>query len=95
APNGTLTNGIRWPIFTSTDQKYLTLNTNTPEVLTKLRAQQCRFWKHFFPKVVEMTGNIDEAEREWKAGFHRWNNYMSDWKNQFNDYTSKKELCSL
>ena len=37
------------------------------------------------------TGNIDEAEREWKAGFHRWNNYMMDWKNQFNDYTSKKE----
>ncbi|NWI43982.1 CHLE Cholinesterase, partial [Picathartes gymnocephalus] len=94
APNGTLTNGITWPAFTSTDQKYLTLNTNTSEVLTKLRAQQCRFWKHFFPKVVEMTGNIDEAEREWKAGFHRWNNYMSDWKNQFNDYTSKKELCS-
>lgn len=57
APNGTLTNGIRWPIFTSTEQKYLTLNTNTSVVLTKLRAQQCRFWKHFFPKVVEMTGN--------------------------------------
>ncbi|XP_027751936.1 cholinesterase [Empidonax traillii] len=95
APNGTLINGVRWPTFTSTEQKYLTLNTSTPEILTKLRAQQCRFWKYFFPKVVEMTGNIDEAEREWKAGFHRWNNYMSDWKNQFNDYTSKKELCKL
>uniref|UniRef100_A0A8B9Z1P6 Acetylcholinesterase tetramerisation domain-containing protein n=1 Tax=Buteo japonicus TaxID=224669 RepID=A0A8B9Z1P6_9AVES len=34
------------------------------------------------------------SEREWKAGFHRWNNYMSDWKNQFNDYTSKKERCA-
>lgn len=40
------------------------------------------------------TGNIDEAEQEWKAGFHRWNNYMMDWKNQFNDYTSKKESCA-
>ncbi|XP_032553819.1 cholinesterase [Chiroxiphia lanceolata] len=95
APNGTLIDGIRWPAFTSTEQKYLTLNTSIPEILTKLRAQQCRFWKYFFPKVLEMTGNIDEAEREWKAGFHRWNNYMSDWKNQFNDYTSKKELCKL
>ncbi|KAM3669093.1 cholinesterase isoform 2-T4 [Ammospiza maritima maritima] len=95
SPNGTPTNGIKWPLFTSADQKYLTLNSNTSEVLTKPRAQHCRFWKHFFPKVMEMTGNIDEAEREWKAGFHRWNNYMSDWKNQFNDYTSKKELCSL
>ncbi|NXK88245.1 CHLE Cholinesterase, partial [Formicarius rufipectus] len=93
APNGTLTDGIRWPVFTSAEQKYLTLSTSAPEIRTKLRAQHCRFWKHFFPKVVELTGNIDEAEREWKAGFHRWNNYMSDWKNQFNDYTSKKELC--
>lgn len=40
------------------------------------------------------TGNIDEAEREWRAGFYRWNNYMTDWKNQFNDYTSKKESCA-
>lgn len=40
------------------------------------------------------TGSIDEAEREWKAGFHRWNNYLMDWKNQFNDYTSKKESCA-
>lgn len=39
------------------------------------------------------TGNIDETEQEWKAGFHRWSNYMMDWKNQFNDYTSKKESC--
>ncbi|XP_052542096.1 cholinesterase isoform X6 [Tympanuchus pallidicinctus] len=93
-PNGTLINGTRWPVFTSTEQKYLTLNTDASEVLTKLRAQQCRFWNIFFPKVLEMTGNIDEAEREWKAGFHRWNNYMSDWKNQFNDYTSKKERCA-
>ncbi|XP_052659851.1 cholinesterase isoform X2 [Harpia harpyja] len=54
-PNGTLINGTRWPVFTSTEQKYLTLNTNTSEILTKLRAQQCRFWNIFFPKVLEMT----------------------------------------
>lgn len=57
APNGTPTDGIKWPVFTSADQKYLTLSTNTSEVLTKPRAQHCRFWKHFFPKVMEMTGN--------------------------------------
>lgn len=55
-PNGTLVNGTRWPVFTSTEQKYLTLNTDTPEILTKLRAQQCRFWNTFYPKVLEMTG---------------------------------------
>lgn len=40
------------------------------------------------------TGNIDEAEQEWKAGFHRWNSYMMDWKSHFNDYTSRKESCA-
>ncbi|XP_064009341.1 cholinesterase isoform X1 [Pogoniulus pusillus] len=94
APNGTLISGGQWPAFTSTQQQCLTLNTSAPEVLTKLRAQHCRFWSTFYPKILELTGNIDEAEREWKAGFRRWNNYMSDWKNQFNDYTSKKERCA-
>ncbi|XP_045153484.1 cholinesterase isoform X2 [Echinops telfairi] len=93
-PNGIQNNGTRWPVFKSTEQKYLTLNTESSRISTKLRAQQCRFWTLFFPKILEMTGNIDEAEQEWKAGFHRWNNYMMDWKNQFNDYTSQKESCA-
>lgn len=45
-----------WPVFTSTEQKYLTLNTEKPRINSKLRAPQCRFWKQFFPKVLEMTG---------------------------------------
>ncbi|KAM7331306.1 hypothetical protein ACRRTK_010495 [Alexandromys fortis] len=92
-PNGIQNDSTMWPVFTSTEQKYLTLNTEKPRINSKLRAPQCRFWKQFFPKVLEMTGNIDETEQEWKAGFHRWSNYMMDWKNQFNDYTSKKESC--
>ncbi|XP_053455875.1 cholinesterase isoform X1 [Nycticebus coucang] len=92
-PNGMQNNSTRWPVFKSPEYKYLTLNTESSRIFTKLRAQQCRFWTLFFPKVLEMTGNIDEAEQEWKAGFHRWSNYMMDWKNQFNDYTSKKESC--
>ncbi|KAM6225057.1 cholinesterase [Rhynchocyon petersi] len=93
-PNGAQNNGTRWPVFKSPEQKYLSLDTESSRIYTKLRAQQCRFWTLFFPKVLEMTGSIDEAEQEWKAGFHRWNNYMMDWKNQFNDYTSKKEICA-
>ncbi|XP_054436278.1 cholinesterase isoform X2 [Pteronotus mesoamericanus] len=93
-PDGTQNSSTRWPVFKSTEQKYLTLSTESPKVYAKLRAQQCRFWTLFFPKVLEITGNIDEAEQEWKAGFHRWSNYMMDWKNQFNDYTSKKESCA-
>ncbi|KAF6117570.1 butyrylcholinesterase [Phyllostomus discolor] len=93
-PDGTQNSSTSWPVFKSTEQKYLTLNTESPKVFTKLRDQQCRFWTLFFPKVLEITRNIDEAEQEWKAGFHRWSNYMVDWKNQFNDYTSKKESCT-
>lgn len=92
-PNGTQSNSTMWPVFTSTEQKYLTLNIEKPRINSKLRAPQCQFWKLFFPKVLEMTGNIDETEQEWKAGLHRWSNYMMDWRNQFNDYTSKKESC--
>ncbi|KAM5291822.1 LOW QUALITY PROTEIN: cholinesterase [Ctenodactylus gundi] len=94
-PNGTQSNSTGWPVFKSTEQKYLTLNTESPGIYTKPRAQQCGFWTLFFPKVLEMTGNIDEAEEAWKAGVRRWNNYMMDWKSQFNDYTSKKESCSV
>ncbi|XP_056663285.1 cholinesterase isoform X1 [Monodelphis domestica] len=93
-PNGTQNNATRWPVFGNIEQKYVTLNTESPKTFAKLRAQQCRFWKTFFPKVLEMSGNIDEAEREWKAGFRRWNSYMMDWRNQFNDYTSKRENCA-
>ncbi|XP_034294938.1 cholinesterase [Pantherophis guttatus] len=93
-PNGNQINGTRWPVFTTTEQNYLALSTNAATIQTKLRAQTCRFWNILFPKVLEMTENIDEAEREWKAGFLRWNNYMMDWKNQFNDYTSKRQSCT-
>ena len=55
-PNGTQNNSTRWPVFKSNEQKYFTLNTESPKVNTKLRAQQCRFWTLFFPKVLEITG---------------------------------------
>ncbi|XP_015677101.1 cholinesterase [Protobothrops mucrosquamatus] len=93
-PNGSQINGIRWPIFTTAEQNYLALSTNAAKIQTKLRAQTCRFWNILFPKVLEMTENIDEAEQKWKAGFLRWNNYMMDWKNQFNDYTSNRQSCT-
>ncbi|KAL6093803.1 hypothetical protein STEG23_028579 [Scotinomys teguina] len=54
-PNGNQSNSTMWPVFTSTEQKYLTLNTEKPRIKSKLRAPQCQFWKLFFPKVLEMT----------------------------------------
>ncbi|XP_041420836.1 cholinesterase-like isoform X1 [Xenopus laevis] len=92
-PNGAQPLENRWPVFTLDEQHYLMLGTEDSNTNRKMRAKQCRFWNKFYPKVLQITGNIDEVERQWKAEFHRWNNYMMDWKNQFNDYSSKKGSC--
>ncbi|XP_063298682.1 cholinesterase [Pelobates fuscus] len=93
-PNGAQSQENRWPVFTLDEQSYLILDTEDSKTDRKMRAKQCRFWNKFYPKVLQITGNIDEVEQQWKAEFHRWNNYMMDWKNQFNDYSSKKESCA-
>ncbi|KAM4772572.1 cholinesterase [Rhinophrynus dorsalis] len=93
-PNGAQSQENRWPIFTLDEQHYLMLDTEDSKTNRKMRAKQCRFWNKFYPKVLQLTGNIDEVEQQWKAEFHRWNNYMMDWKNQFNDYSSKTEGCA-
>ncbi|XP_053566085.1 cholinesterase [Bombina bombina] len=93
-PNGAQSLENRWPVFTLNEQQYLILDAEDSKTSRKMRAKQCRFWSKFYPKVLQITGNIDEVERQWKAEFHRWNNYMMDWKNQFNDYSSKKESCA-
>lgn len=43
--------------------------------------------------VFVFSGNIDEAERQWKVEFHRWSSYMMHWKSQFDHY-SKQERCT-
>ncbi|XP_036441524.1 cholinesterase-like [Colossoma macropomum] len=86
--------GSAWPPFTVEQQEYVTLNTNPPQTLRMLRAQQCKFWDSFLPKLQHVTVSIDEVEFQWKTQFHRWLSYMLDWKNQFNDYSSvKKQQC--
>ncbi|XP_043925927.1 cholinesterase isoform X2 [Protopterus annectens] len=54
------TPGKKWPLFTSTEQKYLTLNTEVPRVYKKLRAQHCQFWNTFLPRVQELTGVLNQ-----------------------------------
>ncbi|XP_017559630.1 cholinesterase-like [Pygocentrus nattereri] len=86
--------GSAWPPFTVEQQEYVTLNTNPPQTLRMLRAQQCKFWDSFLPKLQHVTVSIDDVEFQWKTQFHRWLSYMLDWKNQFNDYSSvKKQQC--
>ncbi|XP_030043211.1 acetylcholinesterase isoform X3 [Microcaecilia unicolor] len=82
-----------WPAYTAGEQRYVTLNSKEFKVHQGLRVQMCTFWNRFLPKLLNITDNINEAERQWKQEFHRWSAYMIHWKNQFDHY-SKQEKCS-
>ncbi|KAJ8368024.1 hypothetical protein SKAU_G00080520 [Synaphobranchus kaupii] len=84
-----------WPPFSAGTQEYISLNSGSPTTQEKLRAMQCKFWDSFLPKLQDMTVSIDKAELQWKTQFHRWLSYMLDWKNQFNDYSLKKNQCGM
>ncbi|XP_010836222.1 PREDICTED: acetylcholinesterase isoform X5 [Bison bison bison] len=83
----------QWPPYTAGAQQYVSLNLRPLEVRRGLRAQACAFWNRFLPKLLSATDTLDEAERQWKAEFHRWSSYMVHWKNQFDHY-SKQDRCS-
>lgn len=83
----------QWPPYTAGAQQYVSLNLRPLEVRRGLRAQACAFWNRFLPKLLSATDTLDEAERQWKAEFHRWSSYMVHWKNQFDHY-SKQDRCA-
>lgn len=83
----------RWPQFTNSEQKHLGLNSESVKIHKGLRNQMCAFWNRFLPRLLNITDNIDEAERQWKVEFHRWSSYMMHWKSQFDHY-SKQERCT-
>ncbi|KAM6894519.1 acetylcholinesterase isoform 1-T2 [Lycodopsis pacificus] len=83
----------RWPLFTVSEQKHVGLNTEPMKVHKGMRNQMCAFWNRFLPRLLNITDNIDEAERQWKVEFHRWSSYMMHWKSQFDHY-SKQERCT-
>ncbi|XP_067851463.1 cholinesterase-like [Heptranchias perlo] len=93
-PNEPTMQGMKWPEYTHLEQQYIILNAEAPRIYRKHRAQQCAFWNQFLPKLLQMTAHMDEAEQQWKQEFHRWNSYMSDWKNQFSAYNRKKDSCT-
>ncbi|KAK1785168.1 hypothetical protein P4O66_018582, partial [Electrophorus voltai] len=43
--------GWAWPPFTVEQQEYVTLDGRPPQALRMLRAQQCKFWDSFLPKL--------------------------------------------
>ncbi|XP_061768338.1 acetylcholinesterase [Nerophis ophidion] len=91
--DGTVENRKRWPQFSVSEKKYVGINTEPMKVHKGLRNQMCAFWNHFLPRLLNITDNIDEAERQWKVEFHRWSSYMMHWKSQFDHY-SKQDRCT-
>uniref|UniRef100_A0A8C8S7P0 Carboxylic ester hydrolase n=1 Tax=Pelusios castaneus TaxID=367368 RepID=A0A8C8S7P0_9SAUR len=92
-PNEASERGLRWPPYTPTRQQYVKLNSRPLAVGQGLRAQVCAFWNRFLPKLLNVTDNIEEAERQWRLEFHRWSAYMGRWKSQFDHY-SRQDRCS-
>ncbi|XP_074023811.1 LOW QUALITY PROTEIN: acetylcholinesterase, partial [Numenius arquata] len=82
----------RWPPYTASGQRYARLNAHPLAVAQGLRAQPCAFWTRFLPKLLNVTGPMEEAERQWRLEFHRWSSYMMRWKSQFELY-SRQERC--
>ncbi|KAK7910311.1 hypothetical protein WMY93_014995 [Mugilogobius chulae] len=91
--DGLMESRKRWPVFNLTEQKHVGLNTEQLKIHRGLRNQMCAFWNRFLPRLLNITDNIDEAERQWKVEFHRWSSYMMHWKSQFDHY-SKQERCT-
>lgn len=91
--DGLIESKKRWPMFTISEQKHVGLNTEPLKIHKGLRNQMCAFWNRFLPRLLNITDNIDEAERQWKVEFHRWSSYMMHWKSQFDHY-SKQERCT-
>lgn len=91
--DGSVDRKQRWPMFTPTEQKHVALSSEPLKIHKGLRSQFCAFWNRFLPRLLNITDNIDEAERQWKVEFHRWSSYMMHWKSQFDHY-SKQERCT-
>lgn len=91
--DGTMDSRKRWPQFTASEQKHVGLNTEPMKVHKGVRTQACALWTRFLPRLLNITDNIDDVERQWKVEFHRWSSYMMHWKSQFDHY-SKQERCT-
>uniref|UniRef100_A0A4W4FJG3 Carboxylic ester hydrolase n=1 Tax=Electrophorus electricus TaxID=8005 RepID=A0A4W4FJG3_ELEEL len=72
--DGSIDSRRRWPVFTSTEQKHVGLNTDSLKVYKGLKSQFCALWNRFLPRLLNVTENIDDAERQWKGRQERCTN---------------------
>uniref|UniRef100_A0A4W4FJL7 Carboxylic ester hydrolase n=1 Tax=Electrophorus electricus TaxID=8005 RepID=A0A4W4FJL7_ELEEL len=87
--DGSIDSRRRWPVFTSTEQKHVGLNTDSLKVYKGLKSQFCALWNRFLPRLLNVTENIDDAERQWKGRVPRWSSYMMHWKSRLTTTASR------
>ncbi|XP_069460821.1 cholinesterase-like [Ambystoma mexicanum] len=54
-PNGQEESINAWPVFSSKEQKYVSLNTKPLQSETKLHEEQCKFWKSYLQNELKRT----------------------------------------
>lgn len=94
-PNEAWERERRWPPYTASGQRYARLNARPLVVAQGLRAQPCAFWTRFLPKLLNVTGPLEEAEKQWRLEFHRWSSYMHRWRSHFELYSSQEPCQRL
>ncbi|XP_036943123.1 acetylcholinesterase-like [Acanthopagrus latus] len=50
--------GAKWPVFTTEQQEYVTLNVNPPQQKTMMRAKECRLWNNLLPKIQKVSDDL-------------------------------------
>ncbi|XP_059188207.1 acetylcholinesterase-like [Centropristis striata] len=50
--------GANWPVFTTGQQEYVTLNYNHPEHKRMMSADECHLWSTFMPKVQKVSDDL-------------------------------------
>ncbi|XP_061924133.1 acetylcholinesterase-like isoform X1 [Entelurus aequoreus] len=50
--------GAAWPLFTSENQEYVTLNSNLSQTRRMMRAKECYFWNKLIPNIQKVSDEL-------------------------------------
>ncbi|KAG7248514.1 hypothetical protein CRUP_025190, partial [Coryphaenoides rupestris] len=48
-----------WPLYQADSEVYMTLNTNPPQLGSKMITQQCRFWANLLPEIQKVSDDLN------------------------------------
>uniref|UniRef100_H3CMY0 Carboxylic ester hydrolase n=1 Tax=Tetraodon nigroviridis TaxID=99883 RepID=H3CMY0_TETNG len=86
--------GQPWPMFTSQNKEYVTLDTQAPNYKTKLRANDCQFWNSLIPQITKMAGFFRDIQSKYLCQKrHQKQNWLCDTNQLISHMSAKKENC--